>query len=641
MKKLYPSFVFLCILLLFGFLHCRATQDTLKAGSFLINMGVMPQTIGNGLKPYGLVYDLVKNHKVMVKWIIHADKTKDGIDFTHNGVSYRGGTFIIPFEFRTPAINSVIESWQAQGVIGATSVSELVLDVFKTIFYAPNWTMDKANGIIATNYFSNAGIPASAYGGDSDNWKTPAELTACDDIFVMPHADPTWSTHNNLYYWNSNYKGNIWAACHAVSELENITDPSNTIQMNFLSTAGLVNWNLHKKNASPPYQYQDHGNAVMQFMGILDEATNNGSEKFYLPAAGGSWRSTTTLGVYDTTNSNVPSLSAGPAAIIAYGRAYGDENRGFVMYEAGHDHNANGTEAERVAAQRAFFNYSFFVATDRFTEFDATISGLPDVLIPHQTYSLSIDIPAEIDLNNYTIQWSATCAGTFSNTNSQSVTFTPPTGNKACIVTVTLTDGCGREIFASQGVYINSVLSVPSAMLHGSYNAMTQQVQLSWTDVNSNSADHYEIQRSEAGAAFKTIALFFPDQQAPGHFNYKDNHVVQHTTLYRLKIITTAQSVMYANTVKIVNQGAGPQLTLLSNPVKGDIVFKYRSAAPDVITVMLIDMNGRMVGKKIIQLQQGISIVRMDTYDAWPEGMYLLRVVAAENSIIQKVNFIK
>ena len=623
MKKFYPSLVFICILLLFGFLHCRATQDTLKAGSFLINMGVTPQTIGNGL---------------------NTGKTKDGIDFTHNGVSYRGGTFIIPFEFRTPVINSVVASWQAQGVVANVSVSELVLDVFKTIYYAPNWTMDKANGTIVANYFANAGIPASAYGGDSANWKTPAELNACDDIFVMPHADPTWSTHNNLYYWNKDYKGNIWAACHAVSELENITDPSNTVQMNFLSTAGLVDWNLHKKDASPPYQYQDHGHAVMQFMGIVDEATNIGSEKTYLPVLGGAWRSTTTLGVYDTTNVKVPSLSAGPAAIVAYGRAYGDENRGYVMYEAGHDHNSNGTEAERVAAQRAFFNYSFFVAVDRFVEFNTEISGLPDVLIPNHSYPLSFTIPPGIDLSNYSIQWSATCAGAFSNTNSQSVTFTPPIGNNACIVTVTLTDGCGREVFLSQGVYINSVLSTSSVTLRGSYNATAQQVQLTWTDVNSNSTDHYEIQRSEAGAEFKTVALFFPDQQTPAEsFNYKDKFVVQHTALYRLKIISTAKSVKYSNTVKIVNQGTGAQLTLLSNPVpvKGNIVFNYQSPAAGNITALLIDMNGRVISKKIIPVRKGISMLQMDSYDAWPGGTYLLQVVAAGNSITQKVSFIK
>ena len=33
-------------------------------------------TIANGLKPYGLIYDLLKNYKVPVKWIINPSKSK-------------------------------------------------------------------------------------------------------------------------------------------------------------------------------------------------------------------------------------------------------------------------------------------------------------------------------------------------------------------------------------------------------------------------------------------------------------------------------------------------------------------------------------------------------------------------------------
>ncbi|THU39836.1 T9SS type A sorting domain-containing protein [Niastella caeni] len=640
MKKLYSSFIFIFILLFFGVLHCRAQQDTIKAGSFIINMGVIPQTFANGLKPYGLVYDLVKNYKIPVKWVINTSKTKDGIDFTHNGISYRGGTFIIPFEFRTPTINSVISSWEAQGVVGNTSVSSMLLNAYKTFYYAPNWTMDFQNGTLVTNYFANAGIPSSAYGGDSANWKTPAQLGACDDIFVMPHADPTWSTHNNLYYWNKDYKGNIWAACHAVSEMENLTDPSNTIQMNFLSTTGLVNWKDHKKDASPPYQYQDHGHPFMQFMQTMDEATNIGSEKIYIPKSGGGWRSTTTLGVYDASSASVPSLSPGPAAIVAYGRAFGDNNRGWVMYEAGHDHNSSGTEAEKVAAQRAFFNYSFIVAVDRLAEFEPEILGLPDLPLPNQPYDISFNVPHGIDLSNYIIQWTSNCGGTFSSTNAPSVTFTPPAATGNCIVTVTLTDGCGRQAFASEGTLISSVLSASSATLRGSYNATNRTVQLNWTDINPKGTDHYEIQRSENGTAFKTVALFFPDQETKNAgFSYKDKFTVQGTALYRLKINTTGKSVTYSNIIKVMSEDASPQLTVLSNPVKGNIVFEYESPVPGNINAMLIDMNGRVVKNKSVSVQKGATRVQMDS--TWPAGMYLLRVVSAGNSIIQKVQLIK
>ena len=35
-----------------------AQDETLKSGSFIINMGVIPQKINNALKPYGLIHEL-------------------------------------------------------------------------------------------------------------------------------------------------------------------------------------------------------------------------------------------------------------------------------------------------------------------------------------------------------------------------------------------------------------------------------------------------------------------------------------------------------------------------------------------------------------------------------------------------------
>jgi hypothetical protein len=40
--------------------------ETFQAGAFVINMGVTPQTVANGLKPYGLIYHLILNYGVPV-----------------------------------------------------------------------------------------------------------------------------------------------------------------------------------------------------------------------------------------------------------------------------------------------------------------------------------------------------------------------------------------------------------------------------------------------------------------------------------------------------------------------------------------------------------------------------------------------
>ena len=69
---------------------------------------------------------------------------------------------------------------------------------------------------------------------------------------------------------------------------------------------------------------------------------------------------------YDPSQADVSSLNPdlrNAPALIVYGRAFDDANRGYVMYEAGHSHIA-GTAGD-IAAQRAFFNFSFFQTTPK------------------------------------------------------------------------------------------------------------------------------------------------------------------------------------------------------------------------------------------------------------------------------------
>ncbi len=516
-----------------GFLGIQLTSNTslsaanevIPTGSFIINMGITPQTINNGLKPYGLVYDLIKNHYVPIKWVINTSKLKDSSDFTHNGIAYRGGPFIIPAAYRTAAVNARIAYWQSLGVIGATTISPMTVPVYATFRTVPVWTLDDKNGSIAEAYLIAAGIPTTAY-----NWLAPSQLAGCNDIFIMPHADPTWTTHSNLLAWNRDYKGAIWAACHAVSVLEALKNPSNlSQQMNFLTTTGLINYGNHA-DASPPYNYSFSTHPFMQFMGSLDGAVQNGSEQVFLPLAGGSWRPTTSVAVLDPTQQNVPSLSAGPAAIVAYGKAFGDSTRGNVLYEAAHDHDRSGIPAERVAAQRIMFNFSFTSANERVVI--PTFGAIPDTLAAGSQTSLSLTLPAGNNIANYTIQWQSTCGGTFSpSANQANVTFTPPSVPTAtnCIITAIITDPCGRVFFESKTTIICENVSVTvsannaAACIGGSvilssnvtngsigtaYQWQSSPDATTWTNINGATAATYTASTAAASSTYYRLYIF-------------------------------------------------------------------------------------------------------------------------------------
>lgn len=446
----------LIILLSLFFTQVWAGNEIIPAGSFVINMGITPQTTANGLRPYGLVYDMLQNLLVPVKWVINTTKGKDDIDFTYNAIAYRGSAFIILAQYRSTEVNAAIASWVKGGVIGVTTTSPITINVYATLSYAPKWTIDKAYGSLVTGFFSNAGIPSSAHGGSSSSgWKDPGELTQCDDIFVLPHSEPTFATHFNLENWNRDFKGAIWAGCYAVSILENLG-------LNFLTTAGMLPYTSHAPG-NPPYTYANSTDPVMQFMGSQDLASANGSEQIYLPKAGSFWNARTTLSITDSKHSQVPNPSPGPATVVAYGPGFNDPARGLVMYQGGHSPNGTGQPGgtigpDHVALQRAFFNFSLMAVVDRQANNSPTAQILASpTMNAGEAYPVKFTVPAVVDLSKYQISWSSTSGTILPTSTSKDIVFTPTVapGVKIALLTLVLTDNCGRQYFTTYNIAVN------------------------------------------------------------------------------------------------------------------------------------------------------------------------------------------
>lgn len=480
MRKIFRSTLALLALALSS-ITSQAQSETLSSGAFIINMGATnPQTIANGIKPYGLMYDLLRNYSVPIKWVISQSKLKDGADFTYNGVQYKGGTFIIPAEYRTTAVNSRITYWAGQGVVGTTTNSALTVDVTYTIKSYPRWTLDVQNGAIAETYLISAGISNAAFPA-AYNWKSPQTLGSCDDFFVMPHAEPTWATHSNLLAWNRDYFGSIWAACHAVSAIENMVNPANTSdQTNFLTTKdatattplvtatyansnSLLLWTAHSA-PSAPFTTRLPSDPIAQFMGLPDAALVKGSETVFIPRQAGAvarWNAGVKVITYDPSQTDVTSPNGdlrNTPALIAYGRAFDDPARGYVMYEAGHSHN-KGTAGD-VAAMRAFFNFSFFQTTPKAPQINGTGPAANLQVSNGEVLSFSVSATSPLPGNSFTYQWTANADGTFSAPTATSTTFTPNATAGPCVVTCTVTDNCGRTAFQSFPV---TILPSPTA----------------------------------------------------------------------------------------------------------------------------------------------------------------------------------
>jgi len=606
------------------------TNETLSTGSFIINMGITPQTISNGLRPYGMIYDLIKNYNVPVKWVIEPTKLKDQPDFTHNSVTYRGGTFIIPAEFISPAVAATIENWRALGVSGNYSVSSITVPVYSDITSFPKIMIDNLSGndSIIAKYYNNASIPSSAY-----EINAPSNLSECHDMWVNPHGDPTWATHQYLYDFVTTKKSYIWMQCHAVSMMEACqnTLPPFT-QLNYLSTNGLQCYmagkcgligEVHAKALPTPIAYFHPTDPVMQFMGAMSSVALGGSERWFRPLSSGAWRGTTkvlaTAGSFAAPKQGV---------IMVYGPAFGDSNNGLVMYTGGHDMNS-GSANENVSAQRSFFNFLLLAGKAKAPVISADVSGTVDA---NHTDTFSVTMSGGLPPYIYT--WSSSAGGTFSSPNDSITAFTPwhTTVPMETIITCVVTDACGRRNFYSLPVHITAS-SLPISLIDFKGTLVNNgNVALKWSTASEINNNYFTVSRSDDGRSF-TPWKNVPSQGNSSNiqsYYLNDEDPLQGVSYYKLSQTDFDGTKKEVGNIKVNNKkssGKNSKISVAPNPFQDAIRVSLTDEYIGSGKVCIWNASGKMVSQTNYTLTEGNNEVELESLENLPKGTYILRVI--------------
>ena len=511
----------------------KTGEITFPVGSYIVDMGNTSSDDAQ-LKPYGLIYDLVLNAKVPVYWVINGSKTSQtGVDLTYNGRNYISGPFVISGDDVDYNVRSMLFKWRGYGVRidGPTDTAVTVADSRK-ISSVPRVVLDKQNGDIAKKYLVKSGILRNENASDDRVYKekaTPADLdSSCDDIYVMPHAEPTTATHSPLASFNKG-GGYIWAGCHAVSYLESNTKGKGVDDgsMFFLSTNGLLIGDKHKKASGVSGAYRVTGAAsdpIMQFVGNTFAAHANGAEEIYMPAPGSAWRATTRVLETDPNQRQVlAGRSPGPAVFMAVGPGYGDYGNGMVMYEAGHEFKKN-TDADRNAI-RAFLNFLILSGVEKSLDVKATI---PSDATAGSTVQASVTVTKGTP--PYTYQWQSDCNASFSDPTGSATSITFP-NEGPCHVKVTVKDQCGRATFDTRLVDVKTRKGTVSWRktdtennpLAGSSWTLTGPDGQSRTITDNGDGDEDRTDGSFRVTGLDMGAYTLTDSQAPSGFHKDDS----------------------------------------------------------------------------------------------------------------------
>lgn len=593
-----------------------AGMTTFRAGSFIVNMGWSPQSVNNGLKPYGMIYDLVNNYNVPVSWIINPSKIRDGNDFSHEGYNYRGGTFVIPGEFISPAIANTIALWQVQGIMGRYAQTPFSANVYDVITSFPKVIIDTLAGrqSIILTYFANAGIPATAY-----QKGTPASLAAsnCADVWVAPEEEPTWAGYAPLYDFVTVQKGWVFTQSHTVSMMEGcFTNTPTFRQLNFLSTGGLKCFTanscylcteVHLKNCVAPITYYFPSDPIMQFTGDLHQCCAYGSEQFFQPVSTGSWYPSTRRGI--TTSDGV---SPKEGSVLVYGPAFGNVANGQVLYIAGPNLAATGTAPQQVSAQRAFFNFILLAGMAR--RLNATAIMPKSDIAPGDTSLVAAT-------GGITYQWTSSLGGTFVDPYGSTTTYQAPTAysfDTLDVITVRVSDGCGRSTIITKTIKVWGSGTLPVTLVEFNARQDADAVRLYWITASESNNDHFLLEKS-LDAIHWNLFEKIPgagNSNSSRFYSTTDEKTCSANTYYRLSQVDYDGRSDILSTVRLVSSGS-PESTgrlRIENNIFSDD-FKVRFNADESVSckLWLYDLSGKLVDERDYSLHKGEQVL---TYEA-------------------------
>jgi hypothetical protein len=514
--------------------------------------------------------------------------------------------------------------------------------VYKTLSYFPKAMIDNTSGkqSIIETYYTNAALPSAAYIEG-----TPSALTSCHDLWANPHGDPTWTTHSWLYNYVTVNKSYIWSQCHAVSVLEGTVNSSSPYQqLNFLTTSGMKCYSagkcgsvaeIHAAAPTSPYTHANASDPIMQFMSTMDGVCSSGSERWYIPVSTGSWRSTTQRLVTTSDGS-----SPNEGVLMAYGPAYGDGSNGYVMYEGGHDLDGAGTTTEKVAAQRAFFNFVLLSGINK--QPLSAAYNLPSYMWPSQAYSVSVTPSG--GCAPYTYSWSNNMGGGFSNANAASTTYYSPPAYANGIIKCTITDCCGRVKI------ISSILSVSNNPLPISLTAFTvmqadNAVQLDWTTSSEVNNDYFTLLRSTDATHYSELARV----KAVGnsthiiYYSWTDNNPADGDSYYRLTQTDRDGTVKIFQPVHFKSSFAKAEFSLSrAGPVPFTTHLRLQYSLPSAGRVEFILMNtyGQVVRSRQTSSAQGDNEFLFDDLESLPAGLYFL-MLRNEAGVTKRLSTLK
>jgi hypothetical protein len=160
-------------------------------------------------------------------------------------------------------------------------------------------------------------------------------------------------------------------------------------------------------------------------------------------------------------------------------------------------------------------------------------------------------------------------------------------------------------------------------------------------ETNADKADHFDIEKSNEGNNFKTIATV-PYKTNAGSttvkYQFTDSDVKGDIQYYRIKAVEPGSSGFYSKIISIKNPVAADNMTVSPNPAQ-DYVY-LRIPGNDFLNkeMMLVNMAGIVIKRQ--KLNESSSQVKLNV-SMLPQGAYVIKLTDAKTGKYHTTMFTK
>ena len=194
-------------------------------------------------------------------------------------------------------------------------------------------------------------------------------------------------------------------------------------------------------------------------------------------------------------------------------------------------------------------------------------------------------------------------------------------------------NGCTDTAF----VEVVKAVVLPLTLHYFSGKYVDDKVQLQWQVEENESGAVFEIQRSNDGRYFTTVAVLLPSEQAGyATYTHKITEASLHTSHYRLKLVDRENKVTYSRIIRFEKaHNPTTQAYVYQHPTLPHHVLHYQSDSRDLATINVYDASGALLTTLKKQVMRGSNTIPLPIKKS--DSLILVEVLSGKQRSITKL----